>query len=381
MKTEILIIGAGPAGLNAAKAARKAGKQTILAGEESFPPYWRPRLPEAIHTGAEINDILMQSEDWFSSAGIQFFPSVKACDIDPVKKSVIWEDGSSTEYASLILACGSYPNIPSVPFAEKVYPLRTYSDALAIREACMRTHRAFVVGGGVLGLETAFAVSQLGAKVSVYDISDYPLPRQLDREGGLFLKKLLEKKGIMIHGGGNIEQYQAEVKSACVIAAAGVRPSTYLAKKCGIKTNRGILVDEHMQTSAGDIYACGDVAEFSGAIPGLMTVAVKQGEIAGVNASGLNAVYYAVTPSPMTKVAGSSVLSVGSVQDAEGVQFYRKYSGDKYALAAVSSGKVVGAAFINDTALGMKFKKCIESDSVIGEVSTYEEIIRKILKI
>lgn len=378
MKTEILIIGAGPAGLNAAKAARKAGKQTILAGAESFPPYWRPRLPEEIHTGAEINDILMQSEDWFSSTGIQFFTSAKACDIDPVKKVVKWEDGSSTEYASLILACGSSPNIPSVPFAQKVHPLRTYSDALAIRGACMRTHRAFVVGGGVLGLEAAYAVSQLGAKVSVYDISDYPLPRQLDREGGLFLKKLLEKKGIMIYGGGNIQQYQAEIKGACVIAAAGVRPSTDLAKKCGIKTNRGILVDEHMQTSAGDIYSCGDVAEFSGAIPGLMAVATKQGEIAGVNASGLNAVYHAVIPSPMTKVAGISILSIGSVQAAEGVQFYRKYGRENYALAAVSSGKIVGAAFINDTSLGMKFKKHIENNPPIGEVSSYEEIVERI---
>ena len=379
MKTEILIIGAGPAGLNAAKAARKSGKQTILAGAESFPPYWRPRLPETIYTGAKINDILMQRTDWFSSAGIQFLPSAKACDIDPVKKAVTWEDGSSTEYAALILACGSSPNIPAVPDAERVYPLRTYSDALAIREECKHARRAFVVGGGVLGLEAAFAVSRLGAKVSVYDISDYPLPRQLDREGGLFLKQLLEKKGILIHGGGNIEQYRTEIKGACVIAAAGVRSSTDLAKNCGIKTNRGILVDEHMQTSAGDIYACGDVAEFSGAIPGLMSAAAKQGEIAGLNASGINAVYHAVIPSPMTKVAGISILSVGSVQAVEGVQFYRSYSGEKYALAALSSGKVVGAAFINDTVLGTKFKKYIENSSLIGEVSSYEEIVEKLL--
>ena len=242
----------------------------------------------------------------------------------------------------------------------------------------MRTHRAFVVGGGVLGLEAAFAVSQLGAKVSVYDISDYPLPRQLDREGGLFLKQLLEKKGILIHGGSNIEPYRAEIEGACVIAAAGVRSSTDLAKKCGIKINRGILVDEHMQTSVGDIYACGDVAEFSGAIPGLMAVAAKQGEIAGLNASGMNAVYHAVTPSPMTKVAGISILSIGSIQAVEGVQFYRRCEGGNYALAAVSSGKVVGAAFINDTTLGAKFKKCIESSSTIGEISSYEEIVEKL---
>lgn len=378
MKTDVLIIGAGPAGWNAAKAARKSGKQVALAGAEPFPPYWRPRLPEILRTGSEIGGILMQSEDGLQSAGIQFRPSANAARIDPAKKTVHWEDGTSTEYGTLILACGSSPNIPPVPFAEKVLPLRSYADAMEIHRTCERTHRAFVVGGGVLGLEAAFAISQMGAKVSVNDISEYPLPRQLDREGGLFLKKLLGEKKIVIHGGGSLEKLRGEIEGACVVAAAGVRPRVKIARECGIKTNRGILVDDHMRTSAADIFACGDVAEFSGAVPGLLTVAAKQGETAGLNASGADAVYQAIVPSPMTKVAGVSVLSVGSVQAGEDVQFYRKSSGDRYAVAAVASGKIKGAAFINDNAAGKNFKKCIENGTSIGAVSSYDELEKKI---
>lgn len=210
MHADILIIGAGPAGFNAAKAARKSGRQVVLAGVEPFLPYWRPRLPEIIHTGATAESILIKNGDWFKSVGIDFFPSKKASVLDPSKKSIMWEDGSSTEYNSLILACGSSPAVPSVPLANRVYPLKTYEDAMAIRRECMRTRKAFIIGGGILGLETAFAISQLGINVKVCDISDYPLPRQLDREGGLFLKKQLGEKGIDICTATAIERFREE---------------------------------------------------------------------------------------------------------------------------------------------------------------------------
>lgn len=374
MHADILVIGAGPAGFNAAKAACESGKQVVLAGDEPFLPYWRPRLPEIIHTGAAAESILIKNEDWFKSAGIEVLPSKTASGLDPSTKTVVWEDGSSMQYDSLILACGSSPNIPSISFVDKMYPLRTYNDAVTIRNECMRTHKAFIVGGGILGLETAFAVAQLGISVSVCDISDYPLPYQLDREGGLFLKKQLEEKGIRIHAGADVEKYRGDMENACVIAAAGVRPAIELAEKCGIKTNRGIIVDESMQTSIRGIYACGDIAEYSGAVPGLMTVAAVQGETAGLNASGIYSVYNAVLPSPTTKVGGISILSIGSVKIAEGTQVYRKIDNDNYAMAVISSEKITGAAFIGNTALGMKFKKWMEKGGEIGAVSSFSDI-------
>lgn len=374
MQADILIMGAGPAGLNAAKAARKSGRQVVLAGDEPFPPYWRPRLPEIIRTGAPLESILIQNDDWFESAGIQFLPSTRMSAIDPGKKTVSCQDGSSIDYNSLILACGSNANIPSIPFTGVVHPLRTYEDAITIHRECLRTHKAFIVGCGILGLETAYAISQLGIHVSAYDISEYPLPYQLDREGGMFLKKRLEQEGINICAGSDIECFKEEMKNAFIIAAAGVHPSVEIARNCGIKTNRGIIVDSAMQTSIDGIYACGDMAEFSGAIPGLMAVAVAQGMTAGFNASGETSIYHAVLPSPTTKVAGISILSIGSISVTDGAQTYRKVNGDDYAMAIVSAGKITGACFVGNTVSGMKFKKWMEKGSEIDRVSSYDDI-------
>lgn len=374
MSVEIVILGAGPAGYHAARAARSAGRDVLLAGAEPYGPYWRPRLPEMIHAEGAVDTILMQKNEWFSSSGIRLLTSKRAAGIDPSNKSVQWEDGGSTEYGALILACGADARVPSVPFAEKVHPLRTYENVRDIRGECGRKRRAFIVGGGILGLEAAYAVTRLGIPVSVYDIHEYPLSRQLDREGGLFLKKLLEARGIRILSGESLDGFRDEIERSCVIAAAGVLPSVGLAEKCGIRVNRGILVDSHMRTSARDIYACGDVAEFSGAVPGLLPVAAKQGETAGLNAAGGNVVYRPVLPSPMTRLADLSILSVGSVGAAEGTRFYRRFDGTNYAMAAVTSGKITGGAWIGDIAPGLRIKKRMESGGAVGDVSSYEEI-------
>lgn len=379
MHSDILIIGAGPSGLHAAKAARKSGKQVVLAGMEPFLPYWRPRLPEIIHNGAPVESILIDSADKLKSQGVEFLPSKKAAKIDPSKKTVTWEDGSATEYDALVLACGSFPNMPPVPFTDAVYPLRTYEDAVRIRRESQRAGKAFVVGGGILGLEAAFAVSQLGIGVKVYDISDYPLPRQLDREGGMFLKKRLADEGITVLSGATLESFKSDIEGACVIAAAGVRPAAELARQCGIKTNRGILVDEHMRTSEPDIYACGDIAEFSGAVPGLIAIASAQGDTAGANAAGIDATYRTVIPAPNMEVAGISFASYGSVQAADGAAVYRRITDGDYAIAVVSAGKLTGIALIGNTASGIKFKKWMEKGEDVGPVSSFDDIEKTVI--
>jgi NAD(P)H-nitrite reductase large subunit len=376
--TDVLVIGAGPAGLSAAKAAAAAGKNTVLAGSEPLPPYWRPRLPEILRSGAAADTILMKNADFLKSSGITFLPSKTAASINPGRRSVTWSDGSQTEYGALVLACGSHANLPQVPGADKVYVLRSYADAAAIREECLKKRKAFVVGGGVLGLEAAYALALSGCKVAVSDRNEYPLSRQLDREGGLFLKALLEKAGLAIRSPKDSDKIPDDMKDACVVAAAGVRPCTELAASCGISVGRGITVDSSMRTSCEHIYACGDVAEFEGACPGLMPIASAQGEVAGKNAAGVSAQYKKVLPSPMLSVAGVSVMSVGSVDIPQGAKALREQSGSNYALAVVSDGKLNGAAFIGDTSSGFKFKKFIESGGEVGDVSTFGEVLAKI---
>lgn len=376
MDTEILILGAGPAGFSAAKAAAKRHARVLLAGAEPYLPYWRPRLPEILSTGAEIGGITMSGEDWFRKNDVECRTALRAASIEPERKTVRWEDGSSTEYGVLILACGSAPTVPPLPFTDRVYTLRSYRDAVEIHRECARRGRAFIVGGGVLGLETAFALAKLGCRVSV-SVHGSLLSRQLDPQGGAFLQTLLEQEGVRFCTGDPAD-YPEETADACVIAATGVRPSVSLARECGLQVSRGILVDERMRTSASAIYACGDVAEYHGAVPGLISIASKQGETAGINAAGGDAVYQAIVPSPLLKVAGISVLSVGSMETGDGAQIYRRSRGTEYAAAVVTGGVLTGAAFIGDTAPGTRYKAWIESGRELEAASSFEELDRQI---
>lgn len=379
----VLIIGAGPAGLAAAKAAASRGARVTLAGSEPLPPYWRPRLPDLIVSGGPAYGIYIITADSFEKAGITLLTGKEAAAADPAAHTVTWADSGVSHYDSLVLACGSRPNKPEVPYADCVHTLRTYSDAAALRTECIKKRRAFILGGGVLGLETAYALAQLGCRVTVADISPYPLPRQLDSEGGLFLQALLAKAGITVRVSAKVNELRGDIDGACVIAAAGVTPNIEIARACGIKTGRGITVDSHMRTSAQDVYACGDAAEFGGAVPGLLPVARAQGETAGANAADdgsaenggaeFGAEYSPSLPSPMLRVAGITVLSVGSMSGS-GYTVYRKKQGAEYRAAAVCRGRLMGAAFIGDTSDGTAFRKAAQASLETGNACTFDEI-------
>lgn len=389
----ILIIGAGPAGFaaavkaaavkTAALTAEKAaaftagniGDEPVLAGAEPFPPYWRPRLGEVLTSGAPAEKLLMRKESWFAENGIRFLPSRRAAEVDPANRTVLWEDGTRTEYGSLVLATGALPNLPPIPHAAAVYPIRSFADALRVREACQGAGRAFIAGGGVLGLETAFALKQAGCRVTVAELADTLLPRQLDPEGGRFLRSRLEDAGLEIITGADFEALRDKIEGSCIVAAAGVRPDLTLAKSAGLKTSRGVLVDDGMRTSDPNIYACGDVAEFQGAVPGLMPTASAQGSVAGTNAAGGSAVYRAVSPSPMLRVAGISVLSIGSVCNCTDAAVCRRIDSGNYAMATIHDEKLTGAAFIGDTKLGNAFKKHIDAGTAIGDASSFDALL------
>jgi NAD(P)H-nitrite reductase large subunit len=251
-KIQILIIGAGTAGLAAARAATKAtanlGKQVVLVCEEVYPPYFRPRLPEVILGSITINDIVMNKPEWFETQKIKLILSKKAVNIDTFAKIITYDDGNTAIYEKLIIACGSLPNQPHIEGANEVLTLRTYDDALKIKQKSIGKP-VFIVGGGVLSIETAYALLKTGCKVAIAEHNEYLLPRQLDRVGGIFIKQKLEQLGLEIFTKADFEALKDKISASCVIAAAGVKPCTELLKNTDIKLNMGILVDENMQTN------------------------------------------------------------------------------------------------------------------------------------
>lgn len=375
MSKTVLIIGAGIAGLTAAKAAVKRGNRVILVGREPYLPYYRPRLIEVLSGEISVESLFIQKAEWFKTSGIELKLSVDAQEIDVENKVVLFSDGSKACYDKLILACGAAANKPVLPIDCHVLALRSYDDALAINKACAEKGRAFIVGGGILGIETAFALHKRGIKVSVAERAEYLLSRQLDREGGDFLKERLEQAGITIHVNADYSAVQDELQQSAVIAASGIVPDVAFLKHSAITSNRGIIVDEAMNTSLMDVFACGDMAEFNRNIPGLSLVAIKQGETAGIVAGGEQAIYREPLWSPLLKVAAISVLSVGSLETEEDATVLRYQNGSDYGVAVLSQGYVRGVALIGNTSAGAKLKNAVENKRVFRNLTTFGDLL------
>lgn len=370
-KTDVLIIGAGPAGLAAAEAAAKGGAAVTLAGAEPYLPYWRPRLSQMLAQPQKPEDIAIKTGDWFAKNLIDFRPGHTAVHIDIKNKSVYFKNGIVLKYRKLIVAAGSVSNIPPVRGVEKPYALRSYDDCAAIRKDALDKKRAAVIGGGLLGLETAYSLKEAGAEVLVSERNAYLLHRQLPKEGGDFLAFALKKHGIrfLFNSGGELPE---EWLNACVIIAAGVRPNTSFLQDTGISIGKGILADARMAANIPDVYACGDVAEFKGKCPGLIPVAFDQGKVAGINAAGGDAVYKEAPPSPMLKVGDLSVFSTG---DNAGGKVLYEDAGESFKSVTLKEGVLTGGVLIGDIRLMAKLKKAVSEKRKFPDTAGLFEIL------
>ncbi len=226
----------------------------------------------------------------------------------------------------------------------------------------------------MLGLEIAGAISRHGAKVTVLEALDWLLPRQLGQEAADILQKEIEKLGIrvivpakvkQITGSGSVEAVELDdgslIPADLVLISVGVRPNLGLAKKAGLALNRGVVVDQHMQTSAPEIFAAGDVSEFEGICYGLWIPAKKQGEVAGRNAVGEPTIFKADAPSTKLKVLGIDLFSIGQFSPSqEGDRLVTWQDGEKYASLLLRNEAIVGANLIGKTGLDLKVKKAVD---------------------
>jgi nitrite reductase (NADH) large subunit len=227
-----------------------------------------------------------------------------------------------------LLANGASAAPPPIPGAEKrgVFTLRSLGDALALLDYLREHPRVAVLGGGLLGLEIARALRSRGAEVEVVEFFDYLLPRQLDPMGGAVLRREIEKAGIRVRLGtatdeilGGTEVRGLRFKNGLtaeadtVILATGVRPNLGLAREAGLQTDRGVLVDEFLQTSRPRIFAAGDGIQRGDSVYGIIPASFDQARVVAANILGRKKVYEGTVPSNTLKVAGVHLTSVGTV--------------------------------------------------------------------
>jgi nitrite reductase (NADH) large subunit len=387
------IIGSGIAGVTAAQAIMRAdpAAEVQIFGAEPYPYYYRPRLWEFIAGQAEQETLFFRPKAWYAERGIHLHLGVRVTGLNPRDHSLTLADGSNTKYDRLLLATGCRPFTPPFEGVDKkgVYTLRTIEDAIAIKEYSQRVATAAIIGGGLLGIETARALTSLNINVSVIEFMPHLLPLQLDTEGAQALQSLLESMGLSILIGAATEAILGDefptgvrikdgrvVDAELVLISTGVRPRIELAREAGLDVNRGVIVDQQMRTSAADIYAAGDVAEFEGTVYGIIPAAIDQTRVAAANmvASG-SATYNGTVLSTTLKVAGAELTSMGEYliegdeytpirHTDEGTGTYRKI--------VLRDGRIVGAILLNDKSRVAPIAQLIKRGT---DVSTHTNIL------
>jgi nitrite reductase (NADH) large subunit len=380
-----LIIGNGVAGTTAAENIRnldKAGKITIVT-EESTPFYYRMRLPDFISGDLAEDKLSAKKDQWYKDQGIELKLETRIQGADPGKKTVSTQSGLEIPYDRLLIATGSRSFIPPMKGSDKkgVFALRTIQDARDIVAWAKNIQKVVLIGGGLLGLEAGNALRKLGKNLTVVEFFPRLLPRQLDVTGGGRLQKIMEGmrfsfrlgaktqeikgkdrvSGVLLEGG---ELLPAEM----VIVSAGVRPSLELAKALNLDHDKGVKVDEQMRTNQSGIYAAGDVAEFKGMPYGIWTAATEQGQIAGTNMAGGNALYKGTVMANTLKVIGIDLASAGNI-DAENKLESKVLTGEKvYKKIVLENDQIVGCIMLGDTKGFTKITKLMSEKQNVSQI-------------
>lgn len=379
-----IIVGNGVAGMAAAEAIRErdAAGQIHIYTEENYCHYSRPRVIEYLAGSATSEKIVIRGPEYYKKLDIQLFRGVTVESIDPAGRTVTARTGTDP-YDKLILASGATSFLPPVEGCRSgcVFTLRTIADADRILARCTPGKRALVIGGGLLGIETAASLAKRGLSVSVVEVFDRLLPRQLDADGAALLRAMLERQGFSFllpkktatirpsgEGAEVLFDDGSSVGADLVIFSAGVRSDTRLAAEAGIACDRGILVDGHMETSAPGVYAAGDAAQFNGVVYGLWMPSKEQGSFAGRNAAGEPALYSGSQVSAKLKVSGIDLASLGAIGEGPGVAVSTRRGENSFRRLFLSGGKLVGAILIGDTTSFATLQKLLKSGEPIPDL-------------
>ncbi|MBY9009391.1 MAG: FAD-dependent oxidoreductase [Candidatus Lokiarchaeota archaeon] len=332
---KVVVVGNNVAGTFSAQNIRFLNEDVDIEiyTKENYPYYTRVNLPELIPGKIQAEDLIVFKEEWYKDKNIKLNLSSKVTKIEPDQKILFIEGQEDpVPYDKLILALGSVPNIPPIKNAREmvgkgVFTLRTIDDALEIKEYIQKSNakKAIIIGGGLLGLELATQIKNTNLDTTVVEFFPRLLPRQLDDECSLMLKQEIENKGIKvvlnaateeILGNGTVtgiklkdgQKYESDI----ILIQAGIRATIDLAQNSGIETNRGIIVNEFLETSKKDIFAVGDCVEYKNQTWGIIPACMEQSKIVAASALGLKKVEYkGTTPKNTLKIVGIELTSIG----------------------------------------------------------------------
>ncbi|WP_304508852.1 FAD-dependent oxidoreductase [Anaerotignum sp.] len=333
-----VILGGGTAALNAAKSIRKRNKtaEITMICEENELPYDRPMLTKSMFGAISNGAIASEEKNWYTENQITLKLGVKAEKLDSEKKEVVLSDGEVLVYDKCIYALGSYSFVPPIKGRELtgVTAIRSIADVEKVNLWAKGAKSAVVIGGGVLGLEAAWELRKQKLEVTVLEGAPALLAGKIDGVTADMLTKIANDQGIRMVIGAKISEISGDSKvdgvildggekipGDLVIISTGVRANIALATEAGITCERAVVVDEFMRTSATDVYACGDCAQYQGLNIAIWPVASEMGRIAGANAAGDSLTFGTKTYGVTLAAMGTTLFAMGDVGSKEGKRY------------------------------------------------------------
>ena len=374
-KPRLVLIGNGMAGVRTIEELLKIKPDhydITIFGAEPHPNYNRILLSPVLAGEMQVKDIILNELDWYAENKITLHTGKQIKTIDRVKRKVIADDGTEERYDRLLIATGSTPFMLPIPGNDLpgVIGYRDIKDTDEMIDAATTHKHAVVIGGGLLGLEAANGLKLRGMDVTVVHIGPWLLERQLDEVAGKMLQKSLEDKGLkfllqtqteaLIQGeSGRVAAIRfkdgLQIPADLVVMAAGIRPNYALAEKSGIHCNRGIVVNDTMQTYDPKIYAVGECVSHRGIAYGLVAPLFEQAKVAANHLAGYGiGRYTGSVTSTKLKVTGIDLFSAGEFMGGEGYEeiVLNDPYGGVYKKLVIKDNKLVGGVMYGDTADG-----------------------------
>jgi len=384
----LVIVGNGMAAARLVDELAKAalGRYAIaVVGDEPRLAYNRVLLSAVLAGDTASHDIELKPAEWWRDRGVTLKYGCAVTEIDVGRRELKIANDESIAFSKLVLATGSTPLRLNVPGAE-LKGVNTFRDSrdvdLLVALAAARK-RVVVIGGGLLGLEAAYGLAKAGAPVTLIHLMDRLMERQLDAQAAALLKSLVEAKGIEILLDANTTRILGEnrvegvkladgrsIEADTVIFAAGIRPNIALARDAGIAVNRGIAVDDRLQTGAPDIFALGECAEHRGICYGLVEPAYEQARVLAQHLAGRTAAYHGSVVATNLKVSGVSVFSAGDVlgdETSENIVLSDVRRG-AYKKLVLHEGRLTGAVLVGDVGNALWYLELIRSRQTVARI-------------
>src|SRR6195256_5120504 len=356
-----------------------------VIGDEPRLAYNRVLLSSVLAGETASHDIELRPASWWGDRGVTLKYGCVATEIDVGRRELKIANEESIGFSRLVLATGSPPlrlNVPG-PELAGVHTFRDSRDVDLLLTLAAQKKRVVVVGGGLLGLEAAYGLAKAGAPVTVVHLMDRLMEGQLDAPAADLLKSLVERKGIRvllnantahIHGETRVEGLELEdgrrIEADAGVFAAGIRPNIALAREAGIPVNRGVVVDDVMQTGAPDIFALGECAEHRGICYGLVEPAYEQARVLARHLAGRTAAYSGSVVATNLKVSGVSVFSAGDFMGVDGSEaiVLNDVRHGTYKKLVISDGRLIGAVLVGDVGDALWYLELIRSGAPIARI-------------